>query len=125
MKDTFLKLIYATFPNIFEAQRICTALVEAELAACVNLLPGHQSIYRWEGNIRQDSEVVALIKTRDHNVDTIQEHIKNAHPFAIPCILVIDITGGNPAFLNWVCTNSQPSKISKSDPLNPELTPHD
>lgn len=123
MKDTFLKLIYATFPSLCEAQRICTALVEAELAACVNLLSGHQSIYRWEGTIRQDREIIALIKTRDHNVDAIQEHIKNAHPFAIPCIVVMDITGGNPAFLNWVRANSQPSKILKFDPLSSGASP--
>ncbi len=106
MEQTFIKFMYVTFPSLEEAKRICTPLVEQKLAACVNIFPGSQTIYRWDNQIQEAQEVSVFIKTRDSNVGEIREHIKKLHPYEIPCIVDFDVTGGNPAFLHWIRTNA-------------------
>ena len=85
-----------------EAQRIAKALVEHRLAACVNILENMQSIYRWEEEIQEDTEVVLIAKTTARLVSELIEKVKSLHSYDCPCIVSLPILDGNPPFLNWI-----------------------
>ncbi len=95
-------LIYATFPSIPVAQSIGERLVEGKLAACVNILPGMTSIYRWEGRVVHDSEVVMIIKTRRSLAEAVTSAVTTAHPYTNPALLVIPIESGAARYLAWL-----------------------
>jgi periplasmic divalent cation tolerance protein len=85
-----------------EAQKIGKALVESRLAACVNILDNMQSIYRWEQEIQQDTEVVLIAKTTASLVSQLVEKVKTLHSYDCPCIVSLPILDGYPPFLDWV-----------------------
>ena len=95
-------LIYATFPSAAEACRIGSALVERRLAACVNVLAPITSIYVWEGKLRRDTEVAAIIKTRAPLADRMIAEAKAMHPYANPAFVVLPAVGGSAEFLAWI-----------------------
>src|SRR5262249_9720520 len=95
-------LIYSTFPSAEAAETVGRELVERQLAACVNILPGMTSIYRWEGTIAGDSEAVMIIKTRSGLAEAAMEAVRSRHSYTNPALLVIPITGGAPAYLRWL-----------------------
>lgn len=101
-------LVISNCPDEDCANHIALALVEARLAACVNLLPRVQSIYRWEGKIESASEVPLLIKTTQTAYAAVEARIRELHPYALPEIMALPVTQGLPAYLNWVAgeTNS-------------------
>lgn len=92
------------------AEEIARALVEQKLAACVNVLPGVVSIYRWKGAIERGEESTLLIKTRDDLVPSLMEAIRKIHPYEVPEIvaLPVDADGVNPAYLAWVDSETRP-----------------
>ena len=94
--------IYMTAGNKAEAQKIAKALVEQRLAACVNILENMQSIYRWEEEIQEDTEVVLIAKTTARLVSELIEKVKSLHSYDCPCIVSLPILDGNPPFLNWI-----------------------
>jgi len=95
-------LVYSTFPSIPVAEAIGGRLVEQKLAACVNILPGMTSIYRWEGKIARDSEVVMIIKTRASLVDAVFAAVAAEHPYSNPALVVIPVEGGAARYLTWL-----------------------
>lgn len=96
-------LIYITAGTRDEAVTIGRALVESRLAACANVLAGTTtSIYWWEGAVTEDDEVSLLVKTREELVDKVVEKVKEIHSYDCPCVVSIPISGGNPAFLEWI-----------------------
>lgn len=95
-------LVISNCPDEDCANRIALALLEARLAACVNLLPRVQSIYRWEGKIESASEVPLLIKTTQTAYASVETCIRNLHPYELPEIIALPVTRGLPAYLNWV-----------------------
>ncbi len=95
-------LIYVTAASAEQAKTIGRALVEAKLVACVNILGGVTSIYRWQGAVVEDGEVVLLAKTRSARVDAVIDTVKSHHGYECPCIVVLPIIGGNPPFLDWI-----------------------
>lgn len=99
-------LVYATFPSQDSAQSTGDWLVRSGLAACVNIVPGMTSIYRWEGAVQRDSEVMALIKTRASCAGRVMAGVRERHPYDTPALLVIEIGGGSADFLGWImdCT---------------------
>lgn len=102
-------LIMTTMPDIPAAEKLANGLVETSLAACVNILPAMQSIYRWKGDQQSDTEHQLLIKTRQQNYDAIEKYIKNHHPYELPEIIALPIQNGLPAYLSWVdesCENT-------------------
>lgn len=101
------RFIYVTTANLDEARRIGQELIEARLAACVNILPGMTSIYRWEERVHESSEVVLIAKTTTLLVPALTERIKALHSYACPCIVSLPIEGGNPDFLSWIETETQ------------------
>lgn len=84
------------------ANAIALAVVEARLAACVNILPRIQSIYRWQGKVESASEIPLLIKTTADNYPALESAIRAQHPYEIPEIIALPIERGLPAYLNWV-----------------------
>jgi periplasmic divalent cation tolerance protein len=95
-------LVYMTVGSKAEAMAIGNELVSHRLAACVNIIDQMNSIYRWDGEIQIDSEVVMIAKTTSSNVPELVEIVKANHSSECPCIVSIPTTGGNPAFLNWI-----------------------
>jgi len=96
------KLIYVTTASPDEAVRIAEAVVTERLAACANILDGVTSIFHWEGNLCRENEVVLILKTTDEKTDSLTARIRELHSYECPCIVVLPIEGGNPAFLEWL-----------------------
>lgn len=94
--------VYLTFPDADSAQRIARALVDERLAACVTLLPGATSIYRWQGEVRHDAEVVGFAKTRAALVDRLTHRVNELHPYDTPCVVALSIAAGDAAYLRWI-----------------------
>ncbi|MDA3898029.1 MAG: divalent-cation tolerance protein CutA [Desulfobacteraceae bacterium] len=95
-------LVYMTVGSKAEAMAIGNELVSHRLAACVNIIDQMNSIYRWDGDVQIDSEVVMIAKTTTSNVPELIEIVKANHSYECPCIVSVHITGGNPEFLNWI-----------------------
>ena len=100
-------LIYATVGEPAEAERIGRTLVAERLAAAANLLPGVRSFYWWEGEVRGGAETVVILKTRADLADRAVERIKALHSYACPGIVVVPITGGNEAYLDWIAAETR------------------
>ena len=81
-------LIYSTFPSAEAAEKVGRQLVEQRLAACVNIIAGMTSIYRWEGRIARDTEAVMIIKTRQSLAEPVIAAVKERHPYTNPALLV-------------------------------------
>jgi periplasmic divalent cation tolerance protein len=101
-------LCITTCPDLDTAQRIADALVEERLAACVNLLPGMQSTYRWQGKVEHAAEVLLLAKTTRVRMPALQERIVALHPYELPEVLAVE-AGGLPAYLQWIARETDPS----------------
>ena len=88
---------------------MATILVEERLAACVNLVPGLTSIYRyrWQGTLRREPEYLLLIKTTAARFTQVRERIRALHPYEVPEIIALPIRDGDPAYLNWLTENTQ------------------
>jgi len=95
-------LIYSTFPSIEAAEKAGAELVEKHLAACVNIIPGMTSIYRWEGACQRDSEIVMIIKTRKGLAESVMASVKCVHPYTTPALLVVPVEGGSGAYIDWL-----------------------
>ena len=84
-----------------EAERIATALVEASLAACVQILPA-TSVYRWKGKVERGEEFVLHIKTRAAHADIVEATVRELHSYELPELLMMTITGGSEDYLDWM-----------------------
>jgi periplasmic divalent cation tolerance protein len=84
-----VRLVLCSFPDIDSARQIGTLLVERQLAACVNLLPGAESIYHWQGKVESAPEVLVLFKTTEALRPTLEEVLAEAHPYEVPEIIAI------------------------------------
>ena len=90
-----------------DAQRIARALVEERLAACVNVVPGVVSVYRWKGVVEKEDELLLVIKTMAQQVDTLKTRLLELHPYELPEVVVIPIGGGHGAYLEWIAQQVQ------------------
>ncbi len=95
-------VVLVTCPGRTVAKRIARALVSEGLAACVNIVPGLISIYRWQGKICRDPEVLLVIKTRRRLLHTLADRVKALHPYTVPEVIALPLVGGSPAYLAWV-----------------------
>lgn len=99
-------LILCTCPDQVTAERIAETLVGERLAACVNLVPGLTSVYRWEGQIQRDTELLLLIKTRAAVYPLLEARIRELHPYQTPEIIALPIQTGTAAYLDWIADNT-------------------
>jgi periplasmic divalent cation tolerance protein len=99
-------LAFCTCPDDETAERIARGLVEARLAACVNLLPRLTSVYRWQGKIEKDDETLLMIKTTASRFDALSDRLRELHPYELPEIIATPAARGLPEYLQWVveCT---------------------
>ncbi len=100
--------VYITTESVEQAEHIGRALVEARLAACVNILPGMRSIYHWQGQIETAQETVLIAKTRMTRADELVARVKELHSYDVPCAVVLPILKGNPDFLRWIDAETEP-----------------
>lgn len=96
------RLLYITTAKVEEARRIGKALVDERLAACANIVPGLESIYRWQGEVVEDKEILLVLKTRAELVEAAIAKVKELHSYTCPCIVALPILTGNPAYLDWL-----------------------
>jgi periplasmic divalent cation tolerance protein len=85
-----------------DADRLARALVERRLAACVNVVPGVVSHYRWKGELCRDEERLLVIKTRAERMEALRAALAELHPYELPELVALEITDGNPAYLEWL-----------------------
>jgi periplasmic divalent cation tolerance protein len=90
-----------------EALKIANALVEAHLAACVNLIAPIRSIYRWEGKIWDEKEWLLIIKTQKQRFEALEKRVRSLHSYSVPEIISLPITEGSSAYLNWIKENTE------------------
>ena len=95
-------LVFTNLPNETAALTLARALVERRLAACVSVLNGCTSVYRWKGDIEQEQEVPVLIKTRAARYEELQAAIRELHPYELPEVVAVPIVHGLPDYLDWV-----------------------
>jgi len=109
-----LRLVYITTGNKEEARKIGKTLVEERLAACVNIIDGMESIYRWEGEVREDNECILIAKTPYHNVKPVTERVKELHSYDCPCVVSLTLTEqeGNEEYLQWLIKESKSQTIT-------------
>ncbi|NJL09070.1 MAG: divalent-cation tolerance protein CutA [Methylacidiphilales bacterium] len=99
-------LVYTTWPSVVEAEAAGAALVEAGLAACVNILPGMRSVYRWQGAVERAFETVMIVKTRAARAEAVAAAIKARHPYDTPAIMVLPVISGEPGYLAWIAAET-------------------
>ena len=93
---------FSTVGSGEDAERIARTLVERRLAACVNLVPGLVSIYRWKGAVERDEERLLIIKTRAERLEGLRAALLELHPYELPELVALPIEGGHPPYLAWL-----------------------
>lgn len=104
-----ITLLYAVVPDLDTARSLAQTLIAERLVACVNILPGATSIYRWQGEISEASEVVMICKTGTERADAARDRLAILHPYDVPAILELADTGGHFPFLAWVTAETRPA----------------
>ncbi len=99
-------VVLSTVPDRETGTRIAHALVEARLAACVNVVPGLTSIYRWEGAVHEDAELLLVIKTRRALFDALARALAAAHPYEVPEIVALPVEAGGAKYLAWLADSA-------------------
>lgn len=101
-------LVLANCPNTACAEGIAQTVLQARLAACVNILAPCRSVYRWQDTLETAEEVPLLIKTTSDAYPALEATIKACHPYSLPEIIALPITHGLPAYLNWLASETVP-----------------
>ena len=101
MKEQVL-LVYCAVPNTEEAKSIARLLINKKLAACCNVIPGLISIYRWEGKLEEENEVLLFIKTSSKKYEQLEKEIKMIHSYSVPEIIATPVVNASQAYLDWI-----------------------
>ena len=102
--------VYTTWPSTVEAEQAGRALVERRLAACVNILPGMISHYRWEGKVERAEEAVMIIKTRASLAAAVEAAVKELHSYSVPAIVVLPVESVEGNYLGWLLAETEPGQ---------------
>lgn len=97
-----VRTVLVTAPDAATAEELATAVVGEGLAACANLIPGVVSIYRWEGKLQRDAEVLLVLKTTVERCAALTERVLALHPYQIPEVLSLPVESGSEGYLRWV-----------------------
>lgn len=100
-----IRIALTTTANREEADRIALALVETRLAACVNIVEGVHSVYRWKERVEQAAEVLLLIKTTEDKLSSVEQTLKTLHSYELPELVVLPVVGGSLPYLQWIQTS--------------------
>jgi periplasmic divalent cation tolerance protein len=97
-----LQIVLCSVPDMDTAETIADTLVTEQLAACVNIIPGITSVYRWEGAVRKDPELLLLIKTAAHVRPLVEQRVQSLHPYELPEIIAVSIQTGQKDYIKWI-----------------------
>jgi periplasmic divalent cation tolerance protein len=97
-----VRTVLVTAPDADVAESLANAVVGERLAACANLVPGVVSIYRWQGKVHRDDEILLVLKTTAERADALRSRLVELHPYDVPEVLVLAVEGGHEAYLAWV-----------------------
>ena len=111
--------VHITAPSRDQAAEIARKLVEDRLAACVNIVGGMRSVYRWEGKIHEDEEVLCLVKTRPELLDALTARVRALHPYDVPEILAFEVADGTADYLAWLRESTIPAPDDERAPSGP------
>ncbi|XP_072982349.1 protein CutA 1, chloroplastic [Typha latifolia] len=100
-------VVYVTVPNREAGKKLSESIITERLAACVNIVPGIESVYWWDGKVQTDSEELLIIKTRESLLDALTEHVKTNHEYEVPEVIALPINGGNLKYLEWIKNNTR------------------
>jgi periplasmic divalent cation tolerance protein len=95
-------LALSAFPDAETARRISNQLIQERLAACANICPAIESIYRWQGKVETGNEVIVFFKTSEDRQSAFQEKVRALHPYDVPEIIFVSVVGGLPDYLRWL-----------------------
>lgn len=96
------RVVLITAPDVETAERLVGELLEERLAACGSIVPGVRSIFRWEGEVQREAEVLVILKTVAARVPALLERVPALHPYDVPEILALPVDAGYGAYLEWV-----------------------
>ncbi|HWV56795.1 MAG TPA: divalent-cation tolerance protein CutA [Longimicrobiales bacterium] len=102
MAGTGVQIALMTAPDAATAERIVRTLLDERLIACGNILPGVTSLYRWEGAVQRDAEVLVIMKTTEQAAAVLLERAPSLHPYDVPELLLLPVGNGHDAYLDWV-----------------------
>jgi periplasmic divalent cation tolerance protein len=105
-------LVLSTCPDEDAARSLARGLVAERLAACVNIVPGLLSVYRWQGEIDTASEHLLVIKTESAAFEAVKSYLRRHHPYELPEIVAVPIGGGSPEYLDWLSACLRPESAS-------------
>jgi len=106
MQDAAVSVVLVTAPSMEAAESLVRAVVEEGHAACGNIVPGLVSIYRWQGAVQRDAEVLILFKTTAAAVARLMERVAELHPYEVPEVIELPVARGYAPYLAWVAANS-------------------
>jgi periplasmic divalent cation tolerance protein len=95
-------VVFCTCPTREEAARIANDLVGSGIAACVNILPGVESVYRWEGTVERAQEILLLVKTTERQFASLRNRIDEIHSYEVPEIIALPVVSGSEPYLTWL-----------------------
>jgi periplasmic divalent cation tolerance protein len=104
--DPDVRVVLTMVPDASLGEMLARKLIEERLAACVNVIPGARSLYRWQGQVQDDAEVLMLIKTTGKRCAELADRINELHPYDVPEVLVLPAAGGSASYLGWVATET-------------------
>jgi len=102
-------VVFITVSSVAEARRIAEALLKQRKAACINIMPGVDSHYWWQGKLEAAEEVLLMVKTRASLVKELVELVRGIHSYQVPEVIALPIVGGNPDYLQWIDEEAGPS----------------
>lgn len=109
-------LIYTTVADRDTAGALAELLVQARLAACVHLVPGIRSVYRWRGEVQRDEEVQLVIKSGVSHFDAVAALLREHHPYELPEILSVRVDRGSQEYLDWIAGETSPGASNEINP---------
>jgi periplasmic divalent cation tolerance protein len=101
-------IVLSTWPAETDPDAMAAALVEERLAACVNILPVMESVYRWQGAVERASERQVIVKTTRRALERLLPRLKSLHPYDVPEMLVLPVSGGGDEYLTWIDESTRP-----------------
>jgi periplasmic divalent cation tolerance protein len=107
VSDARVQLVLCTVPDREAGQRIARTLVDEGLAACVNVVAGLHSTYRWQGAVETADEALLLVKTTAARFAALRDRLVALHPYELPEVIAVDVAAGLPAYLEWVAAGTR------------------
>jgi len=102
---TPVRVVLCTVPSEDVGVQIARQLLEEQLVACVNILPGVRSLYRWQGKLEDERELLLVMKTVSDRIETLIPRVRELHPYEVCEVIALDVSAGSQAYLDWVSAN--------------------